>query len=283
MDLREEYNTIHDASERIAGELSDIPRRAAVLLTLYEHSGGLHHFPLMAAHGALWASGYFERGGAMGRLIARRYFYNRHEMAFRIGILEDFAAAFRRVNRQVCVDTVTNYRFVERFGEREEAAECVPSDLLGALNRLHHARRKQRSLSAAEARQIFETSFQCEQEVTVAPGVRDAVAQFECRVMKFLCLHPVVRFAYFPRWRYLFFRDFARQQERIRKGQLAYRIGQKRGWKHVLDALYHYRTHPLTLTGPPESRFSELETHSSSHPPEHRSPVPGGEQSSERG
>ena len=33
----------------------------------------------------------------------------------------------------------------------------------------------------------------------MAPGVEAAVAGFECRVLKFLCLRPLVRFAYFPR------------------------------------------------------------------------------------
>lgn len=258
MDLQTEFDTIKASAEQMAGDMLDIPRRAAILLAIYEDSGKNHNFSLMAAHGALWAYGYFEAGGALGRLIAKRYFYNRQEKAYRIGILEDFANSFRRVNRQVCVDTYTNYQFVKRYGDRSEAADLLPDSLLDALCRIHRARREKQDLTVDERKKIFEQSFQCEQEVTVAPGVQQAVATFDCRVMKFLCLHPVVRFSYFPHWKYMMFRDFSRKEERIHKGHLAYQIGQKRGWNKVQAGLYDYGHQPLPISGSPESRFDEL-------------------------
>src|SRR5262245_25140475 len=109
--LQGAYGRIKAEMTELAGGLEEIPRRAARLHGLYQDSGGNHAFPLIAAHGALWAFGFFEVGGSLGRFIARRYFYSARERAYRLGILADFAEGFRRVNRQVCIDTLTNYHF----------------------------------------------------------------------------------------------------------------------------------------------------------------------------
>ena len=74
-DLREIYGRIRAEMTGLAGGLEEIPRRAALLYGLYLDSGGNHAFPLIAAHGALWAFGFFEVGGSLGRFIARRYFF----------------------------------------------------------------------------------------------------------------------------------------------------------------------------------------------------------------
>src|SRR5262249_51512530 len=159
----------------------DIPRRVVILSNLYLDSGGNHVFPQIAAHGALWAFGYFEVGGSLGRLIARRYFYTATERAYRLSLLQEFAAAVRRVHRLVCIDAYTNYHFTRQYGQEPAAGDIVPLPLLEALNRVHDARQHGRTLTAAEKRQVFEQSFLCEQEVTVAPGVQAAIAGFECR------------------------------------------------------------------------------------------------------
>ena len=59
---------------RKAGGLLEIPRRVAILCDMFQDSGGNHVFPLIAAHGALWAFSDFEMGGSLGRLIATRFF-----------------------------------------------------------------------------------------------------------------------------------------------------------------------------------------------------------------
>ena len=122
--LQDRYDAIKAEATLLAGGLLDIPRRALVLYNLYLDSGRNHHFSLIATHGALWASGYFESGGSLGRLIARRYFYNPDEKAYRLGLLRQFAEDFRQVNRQVCIDTYANYHFTRRFG-REPGAEVI--------------------------------------------------------------------------------------------------------------------------------------------------------------
>lgn len=54
----------------LAGGLTDLAQRAMVYHHLYRVSNGNHVFPLIAAHGALWAGGYFRYGLRLGRIIS---------------------------------------------------------------------------------------------------------------------------------------------------------------------------------------------------------------------
>jgi hypothetical protein len=259
---RSRLQVLHDEfkveATLLAGGLLDIPRRALVLYNLYLDSGRNHQFSLIATHGALWASGYFESGGSLGRIIARRYFYNPDERAFRLGLLRQFAEDFRIVNRQVCIDTYTNYQFTRRYGQEPGAEEIVEPSLLDALNRVHDARSRGKVLPPDDSRRVFEQSFRCEQEITVAPGVQAAVRSFECKIMRFLCMRPLVRFAYFPSFRYLWFRDFADKDERIERGLKAYDLAANTGWPRVERSLRYYGVMPDRLLAEPERSLVEL-------------------------
>ena len=149
-ELQAEYDQLKKESEVLAGGLTEIPRRVSILTHIYQDSGKNHTFPLIAAHGALWAMGYFEAGGSLGRLISWRYAYSSRERAYRIGILREFAEGFRGVNRLVCIDTLTNYRFTKHHGEKQGADSIIPPELLEALNKVHHARRTGKSLEASD-------------------------------------------------------------------------------------------------------------------------------------
>src|SRR5262245_24896795 len=170
--LRSIYDQMKAETAQRVGGLEEIPRRVALLHGLYLDSGGNHTFPQIAAHGALWAQGFFEVGGSLGRFIARRYFYSARQRAYRLGILQQFAEDFRVVNRQVCIDTITNYRFAREHGREPEAGKVVPPELLRALNLVHQAREAGESLSENDKRAVFRASFYWEQELTVAPGVK---------------------------------------------------------------------------------------------------------------
>lgn len=256
--LRVEYDRIKTEATRLACDLFDIPRRVVLLYNLYLDSGRYHAFSQMAAHGALWAFRYFEVGGSVGRLIARRYFYNPSERAFRLSLLQQFAEGFRRVNRLVCIDTWTNFHFAGQFGQLPGAEEIIAPSLLDALNRVHHARKWGGSLSVKEKQHVFEQSFHCEQEITVAPGVAETVKAFDCPFMLFLCLRPFVRFAYFPRWQYLWFRDFAAKEERIDKGLRAYHYAERAGWDRVSASMRHYRLMPPRFFESPEKCLVDI-------------------------
>lgn len=258
VDLNAEYAKLKAQGELLAGDLNAIPRRVSILTSIYLDSNRNHAFSQMAAHGALWAINYFEAGGSLGRLVSYRYFYNSNERAYRMGILREFAEAFRSVNRQVCIDTYANYHFTKNFGGEAGADSVIEPRLLEALNCVHHASRNALSLTAEEKRRVFEASFHCEQEITVAPGVAKAVSEFDCRIMRALCMHPIVRFTYFPRFRYMYFRDFSNTDERISKGLLAYDIAARVGWDRVFEAMKYYGQMPRDFLQAPLEHFQAI-------------------------
>ncbi|MEE3371503.1 MAG: hypothetical protein VX346_19380 [Planctomycetota bacterium] len=138
------------------------------------------------------------------------------------------------------------------------ADSVIPADLLDALNRVHHARAQNTNLTASEKRQIFECSFHCEQEITVAPGVAAAVAEFDCPIMRVRCLHPIVRFAYFPKLRNLLFRDFSNKEERISKGMRAYDLADRVGWDQVHKSMRYYGQMPESFFAAPLDHYQQL-------------------------
>ncbi|TWU02991.1 hypothetical protein [Stieleria varia] len=257
-DLQQRYDAFKAEGEVLAGGLLEIPRRVSILTHMYADSGRNHAFTQIAAHGALWGLAYFESGGTLGRLVAKRYFYNRREKAFRLGILREFSEAFRVVNRQVCIDSYANYYFTKHFGDSPDAETVVPAALLDALNRVHHASRNELQLTSEEKRDVFEQSFRNEQEVTVAPGVAAAIAAFDCPIMAWLCLHPIVRFSYFPALKWFYFRDFANTEERIERGLQAYALAQRSGWDRVFDSMRYYGQMPDAFFDEPHKHFAGL-------------------------
>ena len=56
--------------EKLAGSLFQLTQRASVYRHIYRASGGNHIFPLIAAHGALWARGYFRWALDLGRKLS---------------------------------------------------------------------------------------------------------------------------------------------------------------------------------------------------------------------
>jgi hypothetical protein len=67
-----------------------------------------------------------------------------------------------------------------------------------------------------------------------------------------------VRFAYFPRCKFLFFRDFSAQAERIEKGLRAYDYAAQVGWSHVTDTLRTYGLLSRQFLAAPATYFSEM-------------------------
>lgn len=247
LQLRAAYEGLRSEAVVLAGGLTDLAQRATVYHHIYRASGGNHIFPLIAAHGALWAGGYFRAALGLGRRLSWQYIAQPALRAKRLRDLDDFANVFRDVNRRVCIDTYVNFHFTARYGDHHGAAECVPSTLFAALQRIHAARRSGRELTDEERRQVFEAHFRHEQQTVVGAALENAVDRFEWPLVKFLALKPPVAFAYLPRGRRLWFRNFADQAERIRNGLLAFDLAAQAGWRHVEDTLAAYRTLPAAF------------------------------------
>lgn len=240
------YAVLKTEATELAGQPGDIAKRVMVHHSLYRDSKGNHAFPMVALHGALWAAGFFETTGRLGDALRARYFYNADERAFRMGLLGGFAEGFKTVNRQVFIDTYTNYYYTKHYGQRPEAAGAIHPDLFAALNGMHEATRDGKALNGAQTRHLFSQALQFEQEVTVAPGVQAEVEKFDCPILRFLCLRPVVHFAYFPRSTYFIFRDFSNKDERIAKAMRSFDIAAAAGWSAVEARMQSFRLLPAS-------------------------------------
>ena len=243
-ELRASFDTLTREGEQLAGGLNDLAQRATVYHHLFEASGRNHWFPLIAAHGALWARGYFRFGMKLGRLFSCQYLLNQHRRREQMQALEAFADAFRDVNHRVCIDTYAKFHFTARFGECSGAEDFIAAEAIEVLNQVHHARRHKRQLSESECRRVFEVHFYNEQETIVGPSIAQAVDDFRWSTLKYIALKPIIRFAYFPGRERLRFRNFSDKAERIERGLQAFQWGHAAGAKHVEAALRNYDVLP---------------------------------------
>jgi hypothetical protein len=260
MNLEHRYLELRREATLLAGEPADIPQRAALLHEIFLDSGGNHGFAEVAAHGALWGYRFFETTGTLGRLISYRYFYNSKERRYRHGLLEAFADGFKAANRSVFIDTYSNYYFAKEHGEEREAATILHPELLDALRQIHRAARSGQLLDHASRGKLFRTTLAWEQETTVAPQVKAEIAKFDCPILKRLVMKPVVRFSYFPRLRFFWFRDFSDQAERIRNACRSFELAERAGWERVMSSMRRYEVLDDAFFQRPQEFLQELKS-----------------------
>lgn len=252
-----EISRLRAEATALAGNTGDLVQRASVYHHLYADSGGNHSFPLLAAHGAMWASGYFRSGIRFGSLVAHgRQLFGDDADAL-MHQLEAFAESFRDINRRVCVETFFIYQLTADPSLRAEAQQLVPSRLLSAMDRCHHARATGHVLSGVERRELFEAFFLWEQAQIVGPSIAQAFATFDWPLIRYLALKPKIRFSYFGRSP-LSFHNFNDTAERVEKGIMAFDRADKAGWHNVERALDAYALMPETFTADPGAFFASI-------------------------
>jgi hypothetical protein len=246
-ELHAEFLRLRETGVRLAGALSEISKRAAVYHQLYVDSGRNHIFPLIAAHGALWARGYFAFGLKLARLLSWQYALSARVRRDQYQALAVFLDALRDINRRVCADTYASYHFVSQYRRHAEAAETVGPALFEGLSRVHSARESGRDLSDTDKRLVFELHFRKEQETVVGPTLAAAVPDLRWPLVRFFAMRPVVSFAYFPRGQRLWFHNFASREERIANGLKAFSLAARVGWSATEAALTCYGAPPREL------------------------------------
>ena len=242
--LRSEYEELRRMGYALAGDLNDLPQRAAVYYHLYEDSGGQNVFPLMAAHGALWAKGYFKKGIWAGRFLVFQYCYHPKLLVKKYASLIKFADAFRDINRRVCAEAYCVYHFSKKYGDTDFAREVIPKNLLDALNHSHNSNKNSSPLDSTERKALFLAFFLWEQETIVSPLVEKALKEFEWSCVKRLAMKPKIEFAYFGKNVGLQFRDFSLKSERVEKGLEAYELAERVGYQAVEQAISDYGIMP---------------------------------------
>ena len=244
--LIETYDSLRQDANELVGELSQLDRRAIAYRELYLASGRNHVFPLIAAHGALWAGDYFRWGLRLAKVLSWQYIGRPLLRQRQLHELDMFADAFREINRRVCADTYVNYHLTRIHGDHSRIGDYVPRELLAPLLQVHAANASGRELSATEKRMVYEAHFRHEQTHIVGPAVNAAVDSFDWPLVRALALRPRVRFAYFPIGTQLWFRNFANADERIENGLRAFEVAVQVGWDQLFATL---QSHPLMTRG----------------------------------
>ena len=150
-----EYERIRAEATKLE-ETGDIPQRVVFLHQIFVDSKGNDSFPQVALHGALWAHGYFPSDGTLGKITAARYFYNEAEKKEKFAVLDGFETAFKSANRQVFIDTYTNFYFTRIYGKTTGVERFIRRDLLSALNSVHDAvQRRSLPQSGRTPRSLF--------------------------------------------------------------------------------------------------------------------------------
>lgn len=242
----------------LAGTIGSLTQRASVYHHMFEHSGRNHTFPLLAAHGALWAKGYFQAGMRFGSAAAYGQAVFGADRQDLVRSLHKFADDFRDVNRRVCVETYFIYHLTADRRLAIASENVVPPDLLEQMTRCHAARRAGRAMSDMERRSLFTAFFLWEQRNIVGPAIERAFNEFRWPLIKALALKPRIRFSYFPRRFPLVFENFSDMDERIEKGLAAFSLASKAGWKSVEAALGTYGLMPGEFNADPARYFHTM-------------------------
>jgi len=254
--LQAHFDKLRGEATQLAGRRTDVVQRAATYHHLYEHSGGNHVFPLIAAHGVLWSRGYFAHGLKLARALAWSRPFSARRRASLVASVERFADAFREINRRVCVETYVTYHFTAEYGNHPALGRFVTSLLATAMAEIHAARRAYRELCVDAKRRIFAAHFLDEQQRVVQPAITAALAAFDWPAMRRVSLRPTIRFAYFGPRRAMRFRRFDRQAERVERGLEAFDLAAAAGWRSVEASLAEYGVLPAEFFASSQRYFA---------------------------
>lgn len=219
--------------ERLAGGLDDLGQRSLVYHQVYRDSGGLFHFPLLASHGALWATWYLRAAWLAAQVFAVCDPTCALKRRARMAAFNTYVDAIKEINRQVMIEAFASLYLYTLCGERA-CAELKFSDRLAAQFRERFGAGATTFVQTPQGdRDFYETFFRWEQKKVVGPAVDDALAAFDWPFMKALSRRPWVWFFYFNLGRALVFRDFADPEERVRKGLAAFDWAAAKGWDAI--------------------------------------------------
>jgi hypothetical protein len=248
-DLQTAYSALRTQATARAGRPSDLERRARLYRQLYRHSGGNHGFPLLAAHGSLWARGYFKLAEQAARVLSLGHLGAPELRQRRLSDVATLIAALSDINRRVFLEIDAHYAFTAAFGEDAGAELIIDLDLLDSMNRCHAARRLGRTLTAAERRSIFDSFIQWEQTHVVSAAVDAAVSAFDWPLVRALALRPRVAFSFMSFFQQLQFKNFASRDERIVRGLQAFDVAERVGWDIAEAGLEYYGNEPAAPRG----------------------------------
>lgn len=245
----EAYAALRTEGHLLAGELGDLNRRAWVYQQMYLDSGKRSVFPLIAAHGALWASGYFRQGRLGGMLFSLAYLLTPALRRARLASLALFANRIQEINRRVCAESYAIYHYTKQYGGSSVIRSVIGDAFADTLCECHASNRAGTPYRQELREKLFFAFFNWEQDHIVGPAVTEAFDGFDWGIVKFLALRTKLDFTYFGKNFRVQFKNFASKDERISRGLQVYRRAEEVGLDHVEHALGHYRQIPDEVGG----------------------------------
>lgn len=240
--FQKEFERIQQLANRLAGSPNNIPQRILHFKQIYNDSNSNFTFPIIAAHGALWAYNFFNKLAPfqnLNFLIPSRRINQTYES------LSDFSYQLTTINRQVFIDIYTYYHFTKLFYENESAkifflnrTTTKAESLWNALRQVHIAKESGVAISDSLKLEIYKIALYFEQYSMVGEKVTKAFACLKvASPMKQLAVMPNVKFKYFPPLIRFQFLNFVNTEERIYWALEAYRIAQEVGFETVANTL----------------------------------------------
>lgn len=260
-ELQISFDTIRKEAVVLAGDPEDIPQRVAMLFSLYVESKGNHPFPLIALHGALWLHCFFKD---VEKFLQHSPMPDRTRKA-RLETLDSFTRALKEANREVFIDTYTNYFFTRYFGEMEGAGVISGSDVVAMFRKIHAAAGTGEHLIGSDLKDAFTACLVWEQRNSVSPRVKEESMRIHCPVLQAFCLRPVVRFTYFPFLKLLCFKNFADPAERVSKAIESFDIAVSVGWNEVIESIKKYDVMSPDFIAEPHKYAQDLKLRILSH------------------
>lgn len=260
-ELQLSYDAIRREAVALAGDPDDIPQRAALLHGLFLDSKKNHPFPEIAMHSALWLQKFY--GDAENYLHRARL--NELDRQQSLDSLRIFVHELKEANRNVFIDTYTNYFFTRYFGQMPGADRISGEQVLAMFEKIHLAARDGSLLSPPDLKEAFSTCLIWEQRNSVSVGVRSAYKSIQSPMLQAYCSRPVVRLAYFPFFKLLHFKNFVDPQERIFHAVESFELAVEAGWDTVWRSVASYRIMPEAFLGNPAKYTEDLKLRLLSH------------------
>lgn len=240
----EAYANLREIGYVVAGAPGDLVGRACVYREMYVESGHRNVFPLIAAHGSLWAVGFFRKGMLGAQILSLPWLLVRGARAEKLRCVAAFADRFRQINRSICAEAYAIYHYTKYYGGdsfiRAEIGDAF-TDLLCAC---HTSVKANTHFPQAMRERLFNAFLHWEQERIVAPALVSAFAELDWDVITYLAMRLKVDMAYLGRQFHLRFQNFASKKERLEQGMKAYRRAEAVGLPRVMESLGDYDLMP---------------------------------------
>lgn len=235
------YEALRKEGYALAGGPADLAQRARHYHALFRDSGGRSVFPLIAAHGALWARNYFRQGEWGGMLLSLPYIFTPARRRARLAVMRRFAHDFQIINVNVFAESYAVYSYSKQHGADALLRSKISPDFADALAELHAAMRSGTLFTPAMRERLFLAFFNWEQDNIVGPAVNAAFERCDWGFIKYLARKTRLDFRYFAPGFRVRFDDFSSVEERIGRGLQVFRHAEEVGLDHVERSLSDYR------------------------------------------